>query len=178
MSKVLTPARRARLEKLAAYLEELPADYAHFDMTTYVAEDKGDESLKKYALHNGGVQHCGTAACAVGHGPAAGIFMPKSVAARFGKDPFYRVWNAYAQLFIGPDRLSPKSANSDYFEWLFGEDWNTVDNSHYGAAARIRYLLDKGLPEDFLPYACGGDAWEPMLALYAPYRIDAEAVAA
>jgi hypothetical protein len=161
----LTTAQRARLEKLAAYLEGLPKRYRHFDMGEYMGDcDLG--AVIDYALNNGGVQKCGTVACAVGHGPAAGILVPKRLVTKGSFAPVS--WNAYSELFVGNLALDP-----DYrFSWLFEGDWELYDNTHYGAAARIRYLLANGGPPD--GFANPARKWR---RLYAPYRIDAKAPA-
>lgn len=168
MSK-LTKAQRARLEKLAAYLEGLPADYAHFGMGNYL-EASSHEGLLEYAAHNGGVHQCGTAACALGHGPAAGILAPPSVLDVFRKHDSYqswRGWEAYARLFVGgvPGHF--------LFEWCFGGAWSEVDDTHHGAAARIRYLLDGGEVDGEFESHNAIDS-PHFVALYAPYRIDAK----
>lgn len=170
----LTPARRARLEKLAAYLEGLPADYQHFDMRAYITAE--GPPVIEYAAKNGGIPGCGSVACAVGHGPAAGILMPRSLLKIMEGDRFspedMRAWNKYAALFVGE---KDGWADSVLFEWLFGSDWRGSDNSHHGAAARIRYLLDKGKPPEDFADALFAD--EETLALYAPYRVDTKALA-
>lgn len=155
MKSTLTPARRRRLETLAAHLESLPADYAQFNMRLYYSGS--DES--RYARHNGGLR-CGTVACALGHGPAAGILFPPRML-ESGPN-----WNEYANLFTGDGWTGLN------YDWLFYDSWDDVDPSHYGAAARIRYLLDKGRP----PKGFGrpGIEWREV---YAPYRIDAKAQA-
>jgi len=152
----LTKAQRARLEKLAAYLEGLPKSYRHFNMAIFY---RGDEEAR-YARHNGGLTSCGTAACAAGHGPAAGILVPpRFVSSSIFFGPVD--WAGYCSLFVGE--------NSARGGWCFDGDWDMVDNSHWGAAARIRYLLDKGAPpEDY------GVPRRAQVALYAPYRIDAK----
>ena len=63
---------RDNLLKLADYLATLPDDYEQFDMTEYMAERDGTywEALNIYERSK---PVCGTVACAVGHGPAAGI---------------------------------------------------------------------------------------------------------
>lgn len=155
----LTTVRRARLEKLAAYLESLPENYRRFNMSSYIIPNNGSKAVLNYARKNGGVAECGTAACAVGHGPAAGILMPP----RFTESGFPD-WPGYSELFTGAD--------SDLFDWLFSGVWQRIDNSHHGAAARIRYVLDTGgAPDDFCRPA---RHWREM---YAPYRIDAKAKA-
>jgi hypothetical protein len=152
----MQPEVRARLEKLAAYLESLPADYEHFDMIYWI-EPINRERVLNYARHNGGVPSCGTAACAAGHGPAAGILFPEEFLA--GED---LNWGAYANFLVGGD--------SDIRYWCFAGNWAYYDNSHYGAAARIRYALDKGSPPEGIGYM----PLKVLMPEYAPYRIDAK----
>lgn len=61
--------KRSNLEKLAAYLETLPVDYQHFSMRSYLTKDG---SYVSYPEEANTAIDCGTIACAVGHGPAAG----------------------------------------------------------------------------------------------------------
>ena len=130
----LTEENRANLEKLATYLERLPADYDHFTMWTYCASDD-DEAITRYALKNGGLAKCGAVACAVGHGPAAGILLNESEITSWGAPN----WNDYAARLIG-------SSYDENYEWAFDTLWTDYDNTHQGAAARIRYLLHYGKP--------------------------------
>src|SRR5688572_23236132 len=132
----LTKAQRARLDKLATYLEGLPEDYVHFDMRDFIAGDDDNAAVIHYARHNGGVQSCGTAACAAGHGPAAGVPVPPRLISAGG----FISWHSYCRLFTG--------SVEDTEDWCFSGAWGSADNSHYGAAARIRYLLDKGAPPE------------------------------
>lgn len=171
MSK-LTKPQRARLDRLATYLEGLPADFAHFGMESWIDTGNDSVSAGHYALKNGGVASCGTSACAAGHGPAAGILVPKALV-EINKDERWADvdWIAYCRLF---------TQDNDAHHWLFNGQWGAVDDHHWGAAARIRRLLDKGVPREFLLGAeCslhrfGAD----LVPLYAPYRIDAKATAA
>jgi len=137
----LQPINRERLQQLANYLESLPKSYKHFGMTDYLEPSlDAEKSLKDYALNNGGVASCGTAACAVGHGPAAGIYVPRHlIMADWAVD-----WNRYALLFTGQHHVM-----ESLWHWMFSGAWDDVDNHHWGAAARIRYVLaDKPIPED------------------------------
>lgn len=159
----LRPANRKRLEKLATYLESLPEDYQHFGMETYLDAFDGDGSKAEaeYARRNGGVPSCGTSACAVGHGPAAGIYMPPRMISpsRYRTDSFIINWDDYSLLFTGEERT-----NTDRWEWLFGGAWDDHDGHHWGAAARIRYVL----ADREIPY--GGDADDEHVALYQEFR--------
>jgi hypothetical protein len=162
MTRSLTPARRARLEKLAAYLESLPEDYGGFEMRHYFLGPRLEEI--HYARENGGVTACGAVACAVGHGPSAGIPVPP----RF-VGPVCVDWNGYAGLFVG-------DWNSAAFDWCFGSSWARIDNHHWGAAARIRLLLKLGRPPKEMDW--DDNLWlahSDLLSLYAPYRIDSKA---
>lgn len=138
--------QKANLEKLATYLESLPADYSHFAMDDFFCQDTGTSNDFKeykrlegeYARNNGGVGRCGAVACAVGHGPAAGILFHSSELFPSGNPD----WGSYADRFC---ELSE-------FPFLFGGDWTAFDNTHQGAAKRIRYLLagnEIPLPEDY-----------------------------
>lgn len=152
---MLTDEQRANLEKLAVYLEGLPTNYDQFDMA-YVIKDCREGDVVSYALRNGGVSSCGTAACALGHGPAAGVFVPGHMII----DRKYVAWSEYARLF---------GSRIDWGnDWCFGAVWKVVDNHHFGAAARIRYLLAHGEKPD--GFAAPAEVW---LEDYEPYRIDA-----
>lgn len=135
----LTRTQRRNLTKLADYLEGLPKGYRHFDMFDFITpSDEADESvITHYALHNGGVASCGTVACALGHGPAAGVLFRREELS-FGAPDWWR----YAKRFVEDDECPE-------FDWAFGSEWRDVDNHHWGAAARIRYLLKHGAPEGF-----------------------------
>jgi hypothetical protein len=144
----LTRTNRNRLAKLADKLESLPLRYKHFNMNIYI-DYTNLQAARVYAQKNGGVNQCGTVACALGHGPAAGVFFPKTMIGdryRFDFDSAGLDWRGYATLFIGD-----KTNQDPIWHWLFGGAWEGCDNHHYGAAARIRYVLaDLPLPEAFL----------------------------
>ena len=148
MSHYLTPETRDRLMRLAIYLDSLPKNYKEFDMSDYFSGKKDDalgKLEKKYALYNGGVAKCGTNACAVGHGPSAGIPVPRDLIKKeysYTRGDCWEIdWSTYSDLFT--DRVA------GLFEWMFGSDWSAVDNHHYGAAARIKYILmGREIPDD------------------------------
>jgi hypothetical protein len=82
----------ANLLKLAEYLEALPADYRHFDMELFIKS--GTEFRPTYpAKAEETIKHCGTAACAIGHGPSAGI-LPPSI-------PAMNNWGVYCEEAFG-----------------------------------------------------------------------------
>jgi hypothetical protein len=126
---------RANLEKLAAYLEQLPEDYTHFDMRMFFTRDGTDRPYWDATLAG----DCGTVACAIGHGPAAGITIATETAD----------WLDYGQKAFKLDL--------DEWRWCFTGGWVSVDNTPHGAAKRIRQLLDHGLPANSLEQ-CRGEA--------------------
>lgn len=122
---------RNNLTKLADYLAKLPADYDRFDMRDF----NRMSALGGYSLHLAARSYdCGTVACAVGHGPAAGIRVYRDVS-----------WGAYGRRALGIDRWDDRKT----FDYLFGYTWVQFDNTPHGAAARIRTYLDSGVPADW-----------------------------
>jgi hypothetical protein len=164
---MLSEEQRSNLEKLATYLESLPPDYNHFDMSFY-ADHSGDCDLLDDPLvldaidPEGFLSNCGTVACAVGHGPAAGILMlPSEI--KLLKSGGNFAWGKYVgRAFIGYDF----DMRTDAFDFLFASGWSASDNSHYGAAARIRYFLENGVPDWNL-------SARDQIDLYSKYRKDA-----
>lgn len=123
----LTDLHRANLLKLAQYLLSLPVDYPRFCMEEY-ATDHGGGSMTY--LSSKRQNWCGTAACALGHGPAAGIYGSDSCGS----------WVFYAFEQFGLSDCTYE------WSWCFASSWSYVDNTHHGAAKRILYFLDNGAP--------------------------------
>ena len=124
---------RENLLKLAAYLETLPDDYEQFDMGEYMSERDGDW-MDPRSPDEQSKPVCGTVACAVGHGPAAGIRI-------YGDHS----WEDYSDRVFG-------EFEDDYFGWdyMFGASWAYSDNTPKGAAARIRTYVALGhSPDDW-----------------------------
>ena len=97
-----TDEQRANLTKLADYLCNLPDDYQHFNMSYFVSE-------------------CGTSACAVGHGPAAGIPLKK--------DDNWLTYSYENFCFSGA-----------FWRYMFGSDW---PNCPKAAAHRIWEVINR-----------------------------------
>lgn len=115
-----TPKQRANLDKLATYLEGLPEDYAEFRMRDYYYL-KGRWLRPKDCMVNRQVQ-CGSAACAIGHGPAAGI-------RTYDDDS----WDDYSMRVFG---VSCREEGAGHY--MFGPSQGGTAND---AAARIRRVL-------------------------------------
>jgi hypothetical protein len=125
-----TSKKTDNLLTLAYYLLNLPKDYKEFNMKVLCRPR--DEFYPRTCEPIEAVENmkCGAVACALGHGPLAGI-KPKR-----GED-----WREYSGRCFCPRA-------SHEWEWCFGQGWQGVDSTPKGAAQRILYLLEKGLPEN------------------------------
>lgn len=128
MQPDLTDEQRANLRTLAAHLLTLPADYPDFEMNRFTNDGRG---FCTSAAH---IPKCGTAACAVGHGPNAG-FVPLK-----GEN-----WFDYSKRLFVPSN-GPDDYEHGPWAWCFDSDWSEIDNTAHSAAQRILWLLDRGLP--------------------------------
>lgn len=101
-----------------------------FDMG-YVAYDvmTGDFLEPESVADHQGALLCGP----LGHGPRAGI------AALTGE-----TWLAYQIRVLGAEMDSPLE------DWLLLHAWTKSDNSPIGAAMRLMYVLDYGVPGDWM----------------------------
>lgn len=126
--------QRANIAALADYLRTLPADYSHFNMGRYSYDDIGPADVSL-------AMECGTAACAVGHGPLAdGIVQPGTICSSMVDS-----WNYYCLQAFGVD------ADGEVYKWLFDGDWVHTDNTIEGAVLRIEHYLKSGTyPQWFL----------------------------
>ena len=116
--------KRKNLQKLATYLAYAPAPKGvKFDMSNFTD--------LPYAREFAEVK-CGTAGCAVGWAPFAGIKK------RIGES-----WLTYSERV-----LIDYHSHINFWEWCFGGDWAEFDNTRKGAAKRIQYLLDNGKPPE------------------------------
>lgn len=123
----LSVEKQANLKKLAEYLLALPKDYKHFKMSVFFEHEHVRRTPNQVnSLIEQDCHTCGTVACALGHGPLAGI-------------PAYEVdWERYAlRVFIN---------NNREFSWCFSGCWMAIDNTPQGAAKRIMYMLEHGVP--------------------------------
>ncbi len=136
---------RNNLNKLADYLLALPEDYEDFDMGTF-CKIPGTEIEYDPA---DAVHACGTVACALGHGPRAGI-----------KPTPFESWREYCFRQFGLHWWS------DEAEWCFGGAWSMIDDTPQGAGKRIKWLLDyKPIPTE-AELECITDGFAPILGKY------------
>ena len=166
----LTTDQRRNLDTLATYLENLPEDYTDFNMNYYFFEaGRSEEDAfidshtsefakieAKYARENGGVGKCGAVACAVGHGPSAGILFDEFDFAH--NNPEKPEWGIYVEKFCTNGSLE--------WEFMFSGVWSLYDNTPHGAAKRIRYLLAHyQLPDLYVPYDSIKEKYEAFHAM-------------
>ena len=118
------------LERYAELLSEENDALPKFDMSIYTNQEFIDNAT-----------HCGTAGCAVGHGPFAGI--PKSDS---------ECWSKYSERVFC---AQPTDTAGDIWEFMFGSAWARTEFSGPGdASLRIRlvsYLSKPGsCMDDFI----------------------------
>ena len=117
---------RENLKLLADYLIQLPAGYEHFDMFNFHSF-----SSRPYTANEVSINTCGTVACAVGHAPYVdGLPEPE-----FGER-----WHEYSDRLFN---LTPLG-----WAWCFSDRWKYIDNTPHGAAKRIYWMLEHGVPDD------------------------------
>lgn len=139
---------RDNLLTLAIYLESLPKYYMAFNMYEFL-ETPTEEKTEDYLLRNGDIHECGAVACAIGHGPSAGfLFPPAPENGEDHNDFWYKVSEGDGVSYYRPDWMNYSAeffiSDQEHFpewEWCFSGNWGRTDNHHWGAAARIRYLL-------------------------------------
>jgi hypothetical protein len=134
---VHTPLTREQQEnfvRLARHLvmasQSAEWDPTLFDMS-YTAQDltSGDDLAPDRVAEHQGALICGL----LGHAPRAGI------AALAGE-----TWTAYQARILGAEKDSPLE------DWLLSHWWSKSDNSPVGAAMRLMYVLDYGVPGDWV----------------------------
>ncbi len=127
---------KENLLKLAKFLDELPEDYKHFYMSDWVCDHEGYEKSPS-ELKKVNIKGCGYVACAIGHAPQALGLSLEEVSE-------FPDW----ELFINHYFKIERSAE----HWMFGPHWTYIDNTPKGAAKRIRYFLENGVPTGTYDY--------------------------
>ena len=121
---------------LRDYLDGLPADYEDFDMKFYAA----DQERAANATPETG---CGTSACAVGHGPAAGI----PVLLSDGHKPGSQLFNDYCErVFISCDISGIEKKELCLWNFAFSCGWGSEIKE---AVARLDLILAQSVPAEW-----------------------------
>ena len=113
---------KENLKLMADYIETIPQE--KFDMRLF----RTGEQIK---------HACGSVGCVIGH---CTILDERPLPMDYLGDIEFYAWSLE---FTGVD---PSSSEWGY---LFSSDWGAADNTPTGAASRIRYFLENGLPEDW-----------------------------
>lgn len=132
--------KRANLLKLADALDNMPPPDVRFDMSNYAEPGLNAAT-------------CGAVGCAIG--VASIVIAPREqVLARYfvaslpesenNPRSHFEPWWAYAERVLGHD---PSYSNAGV--WMFDASWRYRDNTPKGAAARIRWYVFNGLPENW-----------------------------
>lgn len=122
----MTKEQEDNLRKLANYLmrfSKLKRPKSTFDMSKFSDGEAFAIARKE--------TECGTFGCAVGHGPYAGVAKRKN-----------ENWNDYAERAFGAVMAE------GVWRWLFSSLWCVTDNTPAGAAKRIRWYFEHGVPID------------------------------
>jgi hypothetical protein len=125
---------------LAEYLFTLPNDFEYFDMSQFAAiKNTNADSFCEFKqiirfADLDKFNSCEICHCALGKAIGAG-FKP------IRKD---RGWRDYCL------RVFDIGFHSPEYSWCFGEEWKKSDNTPQGAAARIMYMLENGIPDDWV----------------------------
>ncbi len=109
-------------------------------MTDYIRTISQEKfSMVQFRDERDNVRHeCNSIGCVIGH--CTVLDKPENIPYRTdGELDFY----AWSEKFTGIEFMSP------VWDWCFSGDWGEVDNTTEGAAKRIEYLLEKGLPDEF-----------------------------
>lgn len=129
--------QRANLTRLADFLESGEIEYT-FDMSVYYSHRTQVEETWRWTFkRHAEVYDCNTVACAVGSGPAIGLQVLESEKATFKVN-----WRLYSNRVFG----TGADTNVRAHDFMFSGNWFSVDNSPEGAAKRIRYALEHGVP--------------------------------
>lgn len=145
-----TPYHIHNIETLAEFLMSADIPPPRFDMRDFMTtelryelqerfvSDLSPRASTLYAIPEV-YNHCGTTACAVGHGPLAGIPALADES-----------WNHYSLRVFGCSNIG-KLKTLPAFNFMFGPDWKGRNNTAKGTALRMQYFLKHGIPEGVFP---------------------------
>lgn len=165
---MINNTQRRNLAALAIGLENLPKEKRehHFDMKTFIfIRDEIYESPGRLYFGDSNIidvlnhikkNPCGTTACIGGWGIVMGIGITDL------KDEM--IEDYIKRVYTGED------LEGTLFRWIFDGRWVPIDNTALGGAARIRYFLDNGIPDQSVFQDSVYQNVENYRAAIAPYK--------
>lgn len=136
---MITERDKKTLLKVADFIEKLPQEKFH--MGKYRC-NKNHNWLRN---NSGSFQYefdrnnCGTVGCILGWCPFIEGLEP--MLSDYEKMRGFPFWERYS------DRIFDFTTQDDIWDYLFHSDWELVDDTPIGAAKRLRYIVEFGLPE-------------------------------
>ena len=152
------------------------ADVVKFGMRHFVNEAKFTQD-----------NVCHSSACAVGHFAVMRGYEYNHDGIGSIDDDDFVDWSDFSEDYIG---ISQSGDQEIIWDWLFSCRWSELDDKPLGAAARIEYFLEHGVPKDFYTSPTLTDAenaitWhrqysDHTISYYLPRRqaLEAECLAA
>lgn len=128
-------ANVANLNRMADYIETIPQE--KFDMVDFRKDDLPTE------------YECNTVGCIIGH---------CTILDEMSNMPKYP--DGWINFFLWSKQFTGLELNSDFWRWCFSGSWVSVDNTPTGAARRIRYTINNGIPENWKKQMYGD---EPLI---------------
>jgi hypothetical protein len=120
---------RENLQRMADYIRTVPQE--KFNMEFY---RKGNEKHHK----------CNSVGCVIGHCTVLDDF-----------DNIPTLWNDEINFTEWSTNYTGIALRESEWIWCFDSLWNQTDNTPTGAAHRIEWLLNHGLPEDWFEQMTG-----------------------
>lgn len=154
INKLINESQKKNFLLLADYLENHVndeqfemGDFVDFDPDGLFSEELIDE--RDELVDQGNM--CGTAACACGWSPFVKGIDFGSVADSIGEVKFDKQKKLLTvELEVDYNEIAEEAFTNrdpDIFEFCFAGWWNHIDNTSTGAAKRIRYMLEHGVPK-------------------------------
>ncbi len=119
---------RENLANMAEYIKTVPPGFV--DMIRFRETNVRDILAKVEQTHK-----CNTIGCIIGHCTILDL-----------EENLPRHWNGDIDFTVWSKQFTGLMPSSDEWKYLFGANWSTVDNTPEGAAKRIYYFLEHGLP--------------------------------
>jgi hypothetical protein len=120
----LDDMNKENLQRMADYIRTVPRE--KFDMLEF----RGGEGKKA---------ECDSVGCVIGH---CTVLDAENIKARFTDvdgEIRFAIWS---------EEFTGLSLHRSGWDWCFSADWIYIDNTPEGAALRIEWLIENGLPED------------------------------